>query len=116
MHLLQMKSNYFVINQVRMMLSLLAYNLTNCLHTLSFPRVAKGIRFEIKVELNKKLKPQADTNGENTVIVTHGNLMSLLLKNFNKDFRFNGWKKLSNSDVYLLKNENNKVTSECLRK
>ncbi|KAB2334450.1 histidine phosphatase family protein [Cytobacillus depressus] len=49
-------------------------------------------------------------NNNNTVIVTHGNLMSLLLMFFNKDFRFDDWKNLSIPDVFLLINECNKVT------
>ncbi|MED3562038.1 histidine phosphatase family protein [Bacillus xiapuensis] len=49
-------------------------------------------------------------NNNNTVIVTHGNLMSLLLMYFNKDFGYDNWKNLSNPDVFLLINENNKVT------
>lgn len=57
-----------------------------------------------------------NSNNKNTIIVTHGNLMSLLLKHFNKDFGFEDWKNLSNPDVYLLKNENNKVTFERLWK
>lgn len=51
---------------------------------------------------------------ENTFIVTHGNLISLLLKRFNKDFVFNDWKNLSNPDVFLLDNEKNKMTIERL--
>lgn len=42
----QMKSNDFLINQVRMMFALLAYNLTNWLRTLSFPTSAKGIQIQ----------------------------------------------------------------------
>ncbi|WP_445683630.1 transposase [Sporosarcina sp. FSL K6-3457] len=42
-----MKSNDFVINQVRMMFSLLAYNLTNWLRTLSFPKATKGIQIQM---------------------------------------------------------------------
>ncbi len=42
----QMKSNDFLINQARMMLSLLTYNLTNWLRTLSFPKAAKGIQIQ----------------------------------------------------------------------
>ncbi|MBO0962911.1 histidine phosphatase family protein [Neobacillus sp. MM2021_6] len=57
-----------------------------------------------------------DSNNENTIIVTHGNLMSLLLKRFNKDIGFKDWKNLSNPDVYLLDNENNKVTIKRLWK
>jgi 2,3-bisphosphoglycerate-dependent phosphoglycerate mutase len=57
-------------------------------------------------------------NGEtkNTIIVTHGNLMSLLLKYFNKDFGFDDWQNLSNPDVFLLKNKSNKVAYERLWK
>ncbi|HJV17602.1 MAG TPA: histidine phosphatase family protein [Bacillales bacterium] len=57
-------------------------------------------------------------NGEtkNTIIVTHGNLMSLLLMYFNKDFGFDDWQNLSNPDVFLLKNESNKITCEQLWK
>nr|WP_066295481.1 histidine phosphatase family protein [Bacillus sp. FJAT-29937] len=49
---------------------------------------------------------------ENTIIVTHGNLMSLLLKYYKNDFGFDDWKSLSNPDVFLLRNENNEVTFE----
>ena len=40
---------------------------------------------------------------KNTIIVTHGNIMSLLLKYYNKDFGFDDWKNLSNPDIFLLK-------------
>lgn len=39
----QMKSHNFLVNQARMLLSLLAYNLTNWLRTFSFPTKHKGI-------------------------------------------------------------------------
>lgn len=51
---------------------------------------------------------------ENTIIVTHGNLMSLLLNHYNKDFGFDEWNNLSNPDVFLLKLENNRVSYERL--
>jgi len=51
---------------------------------------------------------------KNTIIVTHGNLMSLLIKHFTNEFGFDNRKNLSNPDVLLLKNENNKVTFERL--
>ncbi|WP_311774005.1 MULTISPECIES: histidine phosphatase family protein [Metabacillus] len=53
---------------------------------------------------------EAYSRNNNTVIVTHGNLMSLLLMYFNKEFGFDDWKSLSNPDVFLLINESNKVT------
>jgi 2,3-bisphosphoglycerate-dependent phosphoglycerate mutase len=54
------------------------------------------------------------SENENTIIVTHGNLMSLLLKNFNNDFGFEEWKILSNPDVFLLHIKNNEATIERL--
>ena len=42
----RMKSHHFLVNEARMMLSLLAYNLTNWLRTLSFPPTAKGFQIQ----------------------------------------------------------------------
>lgn len=42
----QMKSSYFLINQVRMMFALPTYNLANWLRTLNFPKSAKGIQIQ----------------------------------------------------------------------
>ncbi|WP_066172409.1 histidine phosphatase family protein [Bacillus marinisedimentorum] len=42
------------------------------------------------------------TGVENTVVVTHGNLMALLLKHFDSTFGFKEWSLLTNPDVYLL--------------
>ncbi|NHC40250.1 histidine phosphatase family protein [Bacillus sp. MM2020_1] len=51
-------------------------------------------------------------DSENNLIVTHGNLMSLLFKNYLPDFGFKEWRKLSNPDVYLLKLTNKEFTIE----
>ena len=40
---------------------------------------------------------------ENTIIVAHGGIISLLLNHYDKNFGFEQWKSLSNPDVYLLK-------------
>lgn len=42
----QMKSHDFIVNEARMIISLLAYNFTNWLRTLTFPPVAKGIQIQ----------------------------------------------------------------------
>jgi 2,3-bisphosphoglycerate-dependent phosphoglycerate mutase len=55
-----------------------------------------------------------DSDMENTIIVTHGNVMSLLLKNYYDSFGFNHWKNLSNPDVFLLSKSNNEVKMERL--
>ncbi|GGK06176.1 phosphoglycerate mutase [Lentibacillus kapialis] len=52
---------------------------------------------------------------ENTIIVTHGNLMALLLNHYNKQFGFDEWANLSNPDIYLLNSDSNEVTSERIR-
>ncbi len=50
----QMKSHDYIVNEARMIISLLAYNLTNWLRTLSFPPVAKGIQIQtIRMRLIK---------------------------------------------------------------
>ncbi|MBI1744813.1 histidine phosphatase family protein [Candidatus Acetothermia bacterium] len=40
-----------------------------------------------------------------TLIVTHGKLMTLLLKHFDDRFGFEDWEKLTNPDVFLVKIE-----------
>ncbi|WP_364278502.1 histidine phosphatase family protein [Peribacillus frigoritolerans] len=49
---------------------------------------------------------------ENTIIVTHGNLMSLLLKKYNNNFDFECWKNLGNPDVFQLTFTKNDVNME----
>ncbi len=39
---------------------------------------------------------------ENTLIVTHGNIMTLLLNHFDKSFGFEDWKKLQNPDLFSI--------------
>lgn len=43
------------------------------------------------------------------LLVTHGNLLSLLIKQYNNDFGFDDWKLLSNPDVYSLEIQENKT-------
>ncbi|KKK37091.1 phosphoglycerate mutase [Mesobacillus campisalis] len=45
-----------------------------------------------------------------SIIVTHGNLLSLLLRNYNPDFGFDQWQRLSNPDVFMLKHNGNRVS------
>lgn len=46
---------------------------------------------------------------EKIILVTHGNLMSLILSHFDDKFGFEGWRKLSNPDVFLLEFKNKEV-------
>lgn len=50
-----------------------------------------------------------ESGHESTVIVTHGNIMSLLLHHFDKNFGFEQWKELTNPDVYLLNSFDEKI-------
>ncbi|EPD49725.1 hypothetical protein HMPREF1210_03172 [Paenisporosarcina sp. HGH0030] len=52
----------------------------------------------------------------NTVLVTHGNLMSLILKHFDDSIGFEEWKLLRNPDVYTLIIDNNKSSIKQLWK
>jgi 2,3-bisphosphoglycerate-dependent phosphoglycerate mutase len=54
------------------------------------------------------LKSDADT----AIIVTHGNLMALLLKYFQNDYGFEEWRRLTNPDVYSIHFKDNEITIE----
>ncbi len=49
---------------------------------------------------------------EHTLIVTHGNIMSLLLKNYQSEINFSDWENLSNPDVYQLSFTNSEIHIE----
>ena len=54
-----------------------------------------------------------ESESETVILITHGNLMSLLLGKFIREFGFHEWKQLSNPDVYVL--EIDEETSSCYR-
>lgn len=43
-----------------------------------------------------------ESNRKQTILVTHGNLMALLLTKYDEYFGFEGWKNLTNPDVFAL--------------
>lgn len=49
------------------------------------------------------------SQAQSSVIVTHGNIMSLLLNFYNKSFGFDEWQQLSNPDVFIMRFKNNEV-------
>ncbi|HWL27245.1 MAG TPA: histidine phosphatase family protein [Ureibacillus sp.] len=51
-----------------------------------------------------------NSEAENTILVSHGNLLSLLLKHYDNSFGFEEWRNMSNPDVYLLKYDGQEVT------
>lgn len=40
---------------------------------------------------------------KNSIVVSHGALMSLMIKHYSKDFGFNEWKRMTNPDIFHLK-------------
>jgi predicted acetyltransferase/broad specificity phosphatase PhoE len=55
-----------------------------------------------------------NNEAQNTIIVTHGNLLSLLLNHYNNEFGFDDWRNLRNPDVFLLKKEDDNLSYERL--
>ncbi|WP_078395105.1 histidine phosphatase family protein [Shouchella patagoniensis] len=45
---------------------------------------------------------EVSSTTENTVLVTHGNLLALLLNHYNPAFGFSEWKKLRNPDIFRI--------------
>lgn len=57
---------------------------------------------EAKYRIVEVVKEILTSNAENTIIVAHGGIISLLLNHYDKNFGFKQWKSLSNPDMYLL--------------
>lgn len=73
------------------------------------------IDFDLKFEGGESAGEAAERGAEvlteapdNAVLVTHGNMMGLLLKKFEEAYGFEEWKALSNPDVYVLTIEGEK--------
>ncbi len=67
---------------------------------------------EAKKRILGIIKKVINNEFKNTIIVTHGNLMSLLLQHYNNSFGFEQSISLSNPDVYHIKITDHKVTQE----
>ncbi|MBM7565513.1 histidine phosphatase family protein [Paenibacillus sacheonensis] len=50
----------------------------------------------------------AESSANPIVVVTHGNLLSLIINHFKKEFGFNEWKGMTNPDVFELLMEKDK--------
>lgn len=44
-----------------------------------------------------------DSGANNAVLVSHGNLLALIIRSFDKDFGFKEWRAMTNPDVFELK-------------
>lgn len=65
--------------------------------------------FDLKFEGGESAREAAERGAEalaeapdGAILVTHGNMMGLLLKKFEEAYGFEEWKALSNPDVYIL--------------
>lgn len=50
----------------------------------------------------------------NVILVSHGNLISLMLKRFDESIGFDEWKNLNNPDVYLIESSGEEHSVTCL--
>jgi 2,3-bisphosphoglycerate-dependent phosphoglycerate mutase len=62
--------------------------------------------------INDTLQSAADS----TLVVTHGRLMTLMLKHFDSKYGFEDWRNLSAPDVYRVKTKDGSSDVECLWK
>lgn len=51
---------------------------------------------------NKVLNEIYQGDATNVVLVTHRNLLSLILKQYDDEFNFENWKELKNPDIYVI--------------
>ena len=55
-----------------------------------------------------------ERKGKNIILVTHGNLMALIVKHFQNEFGYEQWQNLSNPNVHVLKIDNEETNLERL--
>lgn len=58
------------------------------------------------------LKQVTTKETETSIVVTHGNLLTLLLQQIDSRFGFETWRTLSNPDIYRLNIVDNSITAE----
>ncbi|MFF3102751.1 histidine phosphatase family protein [Viridibacillus arvi] len=57
---------------------------------------------EAIARIEQLIKELLESSTTDTAIVSHGNLLSLLITKYNSKFGFTGWKTMRNPDVFLL--------------
>jgi 2,3-bisphosphoglycerate-dependent phosphoglycerate mutase len=67
--------------------------------------------FEAKQRIKSLINDLQAGSYNSVLLITHGNLLSLLINLYNPAFGFNEWELLSNPDVYLIDLQNNEVTN-----
>jgi 2,3-bisphosphoglycerate-dependent phosphoglycerate mutase len=66
--------------------------------------------FEAKERIRSFIKDLESKSYESVLMVTHGNLLSLLLNMYQSSFGFKEWSLLSNPDVYLIEHPKGTVS------
>lgn len=52
------------------------------------------------------------SDAEHSIIVSHGNIITLLLKYYNNEVDFQVWENLSNPDIFQCSTKHNEITIE----
>lgn len=101
------KNTHFKIDERLKERVLSSEDLPDWLEKLKQTYVDKNLKFtggessnEAIYRINELVEELKQSNHKSLVIVTHGNIMSLLLNHYLPNFGFDEWKKLSNPDVF----------------
>ncbi|MCA0968971.1 histidine phosphatase family protein [Halobacillus litoralis] len=65
---------------------------------------------EAKERITSLVDELEEKNEGNVLLVTHGNLLALLLQKYNREIGFYQWKRLSNPDVYVVQKQGGEYT------
>jgi 2,3-bisphosphoglycerate-dependent phosphoglycerate mutase len=67
--------------------------------------------FEAKQRIQSLIHELNDAGHNSVLLVTHGNLLSLLINLYEPSFGFKEWELLNNPDVFMIDLQNNDVTN-----
>lgn len=67
--------------------------------------------FEAKQRVRSLIKELKEAGHRSVLLVTHGNLMSLLINLYDPSFGFKEWELLRNPDVFMIDMQSNDVTN-----
>ncbi|WOV85814.1 histidine phosphatase family protein [Sporosarcina jeotgali] len=91
-------------------------NLLDWLEKLEASFEDMGLRYaggESSLEAMKRiievLEEIDQSDAKTSVVVTHGNLLTLALKYYDREFGFGDWRNLSNPDIFLLQVDSDRV-------
>ncbi|MBK3494617.1 histidine phosphatase family protein [Viridibacillus sp. YIM B01967] len=65
---------------------------------------------EATERINQLIEELFEASVEDAAIISHGNLLSLLITKYNSGFGFSGWQAMKNPDVFLLTKDGQDIT------